>query len=584
VAVVVLAVAAAALVGGPVTAQPVAAGSPATALSGTAADGGGVGARIPFKPLRGLKPGMWHRNAVGVHTVQVYPLYFAAKPSVGAVKRSAAQVRSYYRRQLPGVTFTFKVHAARKASKSRACTPDFGYLRKVAHKRSLAARKHIVGIGFGCTGSDGAWGLGSLSDGRGSAWVMTGRRTGEDIVAAVMAHELGHNLGLYHSNSIACRGAGGAVTALSGRCKQYEYSDPWDAQGSGCDISICQLAGVGQVLLGAKASSRVVAAKRTTDVRLVAPGRAGVRTALVRTGFGDVMFDMHPASDALIGFGNEGSVQARLATTEGQGLLRLPDYRGRFSSDPTFDDVAGGLPLGGHWDIPGTGGLRAVVTGLTSATVSVRFAPAGTDRKAPSRPTITSSPRYVDGSDLRVAWTAASDASGILAYLVVVDGVVVDRVAGTVHAVTVPEGRSVKVLAVDAFGNTAESAPMSPVAVPFSADYRVDGTLLTLDADADEWNPTYSRKVSSSAVIDVAADPLWAASVRSLSATGFHGDDLDDSEVVSPNRRTLTLPPAWRSAIANATQDDPVEIDVTVELKVGDDSDWRSATLLLWGS
>jgi hypothetical protein len=212
----------------------------------------------------------------------------------------------------------------------------------------------------------------------------------------------------------------------------------------------------------------------------------------------------------------------------------------------------------------------------------VRFAPAGTDRKAPSRPTITSSPRYADGTDLRVAWTAASDASGILAYLVVVDGEVVDRVAGTVHAVTVPAGRSVKVLAVDAFGNTAESAPLSPVAVSFSADYRVDGTLLTLDAD--EWNPTYSRKVTSSAVIDVAADPLWAAGVRSLSATAFSGDDLGDSEVVSPDLRTLTLPAAWRSAIASATQDDPVEIEVTIELKSGDDSDWRSATLLLWES
>ena len=48
----------------------------------------------------------------------------------------------------------------------------------------------------------------------------------------VLAHELGHNLGLGHANSYQCRGAREAVIpARAGACRSVEYADPFDAMG-----------------------------------------------------------------------------------------------------------------------------------------------------------------------------------------------------------------------------------------------------------------------------------------------------------------------------------------------------------------
>lgn len=48
---------------------------------------------------------------------------------------------------------------------------------------------------------------------------------------AVLSHELGHNMGLYHANGFFCKDAQGAPTAISDNCESREYEDPLDIMG-----------------------------------------------------------------------------------------------------------------------------------------------------------------------------------------------------------------------------------------------------------------------------------------------------------------------------------------------------------------
>ena len=55
---------------------------------------------MPFKALKGLKPGIGHKLVVGKHSVQVYPVYAGAVPSTAAIRSALAQVRAYYARDV----------------------------------------------------------------------------------------------------------------------------------------------------------------------------------------------------------------------------------------------------------------------------------------------------------------------------------------------------------------------------------------------------------------------------------------------------------------------------------------------------
>ena len=69
----------------------------------------------------------------------------------------------------------------------------------------------------------GWWGLGTVGGNPSKAWIFSNR----GFVLSVVAHEMGHNLGLYHSHSLDC---GAAVVGSTG-CTTAEYGDVLDVMG-----------------------------------------------------------------------------------------------------------------------------------------------------------------------------------------------------------------------------------------------------------------------------------------------------------------------------------------------------------------
>jgi hypothetical protein len=107
---------------------------------------------------------------------------------------------------------------------STACSPD-----RIAQKAEQAAAAAGVDVAayprrvyaFPANGC-GWWGLGTVGGYPSRAWVRG------SFELTVVGHELGHNLGLYHSHALEC----GPVT-LDASCSSIEYGDTLDIMGTG---------------------------------------------------------------------------------------------------------------------------------------------------------------------------------------------------------------------------------------------------------------------------------------------------------------------------------------------------------------
>src|SRR5579862_411208 len=71
-------------------------------------------------------------------------------------------------------------------------------------------------------------GAGTVGGSPSQSWVNGGGTTTNTFDLGIFAHEMGHNLGLYHSHGLNC-----GTAVLSGQCTQWEYFDTLDVMGSG---------------------------------------------------------------------------------------------------------------------------------------------------------------------------------------------------------------------------------------------------------------------------------------------------------------------------------------------------------------
>ncbi|MEA2130852.1 MAG: hypothetical protein QOJ85_3743 [Solirubrobacteraceae bacterium] len=317
-----------------------------------------------------------------------------------------------------------------------------------------AGYDHII-YAFPSLDSCGWWaGLGEIVGTR--SW-MNGY-----IGPAVVAHELGHNMGLHHANSFSCTDAGVPV-AISANCTSDEYGDPYDVMGADAwHNNAWHLRQIGFLKPG---NVQTVTANGTYTVNSTAT-RGGVQLLRVpQPGSTSLYYDMslRSASGVFDDFVSTDpvvqGVSIHLDPNPDQG--RDPVQSQLIDTTPGsadgFDDAA--LTAGRTFrdgDMAVT--TESVVAG--TATVQVNLTPTPpADTTPPSAPgPVVAEP----GSDhVSVSWPPASDDVGVAGYRIFRDGALAATTTATNWtdtSVTAGAAYSYRVEAYDAAGNSASSA------------------------------------------------------------------------------------------------------------------------------
>lgn len=215
----------------------------------------------------------------------------------------------------------------------------------------------------GCTWS----GLGSVGGSPGRAWINGG------LGRMVAAHELGHNLGLYHSHALEC----GAVT-MGGSCNSIEYGDVFDVMGGGggpTHFNAVQKDLLGWLDYGVSPPITNVVASGTYTLDGFEPPGTDPKALRVPTALGDwyyveyrrpIGFDSYLTSypnvmgGVLVHYFDGGR--------DGVFLLDMTPATSAWT-DPalivgaTFQDVAGGVTITPVWVNGTTAGINVTVAG-----------------------------------------------------------------------------------------------------------------------------------------------------------------------------------------------------------------------------
>jgi hypothetical protein len=276
----------------------------------------------------------------------------------------------------------------------------------------------------------------------------------------VVAHELGHNMGLHHASSYSCTSGGVSVT-LSSSCSASEYGDPFDVMGLNArHNSAWHLSRLG-VLSGSDV--QVVNASGTYTVRSAIADGSGAALLRIPAGgtpprYYDVslrqaggVFDNYLSSDPVVNGVSVHYDVAGASRTQSLLLDNTPGSTGGFGDSPL---AQGRIFTAGDVSITAT----SVAPGL--ATVDVVMG-ATADTEAPSAP----SGLYANASGTTVAlgWSPASDNVAVTGYRVYRDY----ALAATVPAPGFADaGRAAgtayryQVAAYDAAGNSTLSSPV----------------------------------------------------------------------------------------------------------------------------
>jgi hypothetical protein len=293
----------------------------------------------------------------------------------------------------------------------------------------------------------------------GCGWTGQGEMPGDeswingDIAVRVVAHELGHNLGVHHASSLRCWDSAGTRVAISGNCSRSEYGDPFDVMGTGSRRSSgWRLQQLGflrpwNLQTASAGGSYTVTStiSQSGGTQLLRVPRIGTNEWYYvdfRTSGG--VFDNYSLSDPVVK-----GVGVRLnpdpsVVTQSKLLDATP------TSSRGFNDAS--LPVGSTFSDGRISVTTTAISGAT-ATVNVQFL----DISAPSAPTLSAS-----GSETGavLSWTPSSDDRGVAGYRVMRDGAVLTTVAGLGYRDANVKGGSsytYKVVAFDAAGNATGS-------------------------------------------------------------------------------------------------------------------------------
>jgi hypothetical protein len=282
----------------------------------------------------------------------------------------------------------------------------------------------------------------------------------------VIAHELGHNLGLYHAGAVTCTSAG-TRAPVGDSCSANSYGDPFDVMGGGTAGPVRQMSMVHKLALkllptsavkvvGAPGVYRIAPMETLTGgvelLRLPKPG-GGNYYVEYRQPIG--YFDSQaPALSGVL-------VRSDASRSDGNSpdtlLLDMHPLTGADWTDA-------GMDLGQVFSDPATGiTIRVASQDATGATLEIS---APRDSVPPSATTgLTAT---AGDTSVALHWVAATDDFQVDSYVVTRDGAAVGTPAGTDFTDTglVPGTKvAYTVAAVDAGGNVGPAASAT-VAIP----------------------------------------------------------------------------------------------------------------------
>ena len=320
-----------------------------------------------------------------VRRVLIVPVQWSGAKSdskgVRQTKKDVAAANTYVRAVSAG-RVGFKVsktlQPVKIARPKVACQLNFSSFQSQTMK--ALAKKKIKTSGYDniivrtpaayCTGQPGlSAGIASL----GGSWsVLFGQPH-----AQVLTHELGHNLGLPHGNSLTCKTTKKALATLTAsatkRCNVYEYGDNTDIMGTGgwAWLPTPQLARLGWIRSAQMRTFTSVAKKKTSKYTLVptASTKSGVKSVRVKVSRSRTYWIEYRT--------NSGQDRSQLPPGATGVQVRIVDtsiFRGAMRGAMTLDMLPGGtggsaLPIGESWTSPE--GIRIQVTSATSQRAKV---------------------------------------------------------------------------------------------------------------------------------------------------------------------------------------------------------------------
>jgi hypothetical protein len=308
----------------------------------------------------------------GVHQLVVVPVRWNAADGVptAALQTAASGTETYWEQQSRGrIDIQTSVRAPITVPRPATCDVD-GIAEQVVGQAGIVPgpRQHVAMWFPEHSGCDFA-GLAEINGG--AIWLNGATQP------YVLAHELGHNVGLGHANTLTCTTPAGTRATLSaaGQCRSVEYGDNTDVMGQGRNLTSPGTLNAGSsFMLGWTSlheAPRPAVAATTIDLQPLSqrPTRPGLGFV---TEMGLVTVDYRPAvgADALHEPGWAG-VQARLIEKDPvyefstSYLLDLQPQRAAFANPS--------LPVAQTWDVPGAG--ATLTTTSTGATARLTIGP-----------------------------------------------------------------------------------------------------------------------------------------------------------------------------------------------------------------
>ena len=284
-------------------------------------------------------------------------------------------------------------------------------------KRALAAA-HKRGIG---TGDFNRFMIIAPQCGTNSQGEMPGRMTWireAKPYLGVLVHELGHNLGLDHANSLICTKSARRVPQ-AGKCYTEEYGDMWDAMGiSSQQYSVPVLRRLGW-------AGRIASAAKsdTWTLRDAAHSGSGIQALRVPSGGStywlEYRTDPHAMTKSPGTFAVTGVPGLQIRLDTGARSLRILDAApGNPDANLTYPDpdlVSPALPEGSSFTTPQKVRITLVSQTDTSATVRITR---GVAAQVPDAPTITSAVSSSASGEIKLTVAPGKDnGQVILGYL-----------------------------------------------------------------------------------------------------------------------------------------------------------------------